>query len=459
MRNIYIILTIYQLFNNVDATVKVTDACPNPVKAEHGTVCVCHDVEDCVRLPKIPENGDPLIVTSSHDGGFMEVTSASSSSNEDDAQMKINVQSDVTLQEIYGFGGALTDATSLQYRTLDQKSRKAFVNAFYDGENGAGFSYARIPMNAADFSRKNYVHASKLDLSDWCLRDDNEPSSCGTDYKITPTLQDVVSKRPDLKVYISSWSAPPSFKDQRYQCKKVDGLYECEQDPSEHDMNCTRTVSDPTTCNSQNKQGAPCQTSPPRDNEPAMSKEPSVNADGNCFNAGFLKEDAMKAWAQFYEKYITEINNVIEPLKVWGVTSQNEPLTQTGLWGSNFMSEENETRFVGDYLSPILKQSFGDEFKIMTHDDQVVSLTSRALNVAQKLSHAVDGVAYHWYQALEGTWFLLAYITQNTDLYHYYHSNVTKYSSNTGTFENTKPESPLDLPSWIVANKVGGGTF
>ena len=286
------------------------------------------------------------------------------------------------------------------------KSRKAFVNAFYDGENGAGFSYARIPMNAADFSRKNYVHASKLDLSDWCLRDDNEPSSCGTDYKITPTLQDVVSKRPDLKVYISSWSAPPSFKDQRYQCKKVDGLYECEQDPSEHDMNCTRTVSDPATCNSQNKQGAPCQTSPPRDKETALSKEPSVNADGNCFNAGFLKEDAMKAWAQFYERYINEVNNVIEPLKVWGVTSQNEPLTQTGLWGSNFMSKENETRFVGDYLSPILKQSFGDEFKIMTHDDQVVTLASRALNVAQKLSHAVDGVAYHWYQALEGMWYL-----------------------------------------------------
>ena len=206
----------------------------------------------------------------------------------------------------------------------------------------------------------------------------------------------------------------------------MDGLFECEQNSNDKDMNCTRTVSVPSTCNSQNKQGEPCQTSPPRDNEPSMSKDPKQNADGNCYNAGYLREDTMKAWARFYEKYVREVNDAIEPLKVWGVTSQNEPLTQTGLWASNFFSEENETRFVGTYLSPILKQSFGD-IKIMVHDDQVVSLTSRALKVAQKLDHAVDGVAYHWYQALEGT------------------------------FENTPPESPLNLPSWIVANKIGGG--
>jgi O-glycosyl hydrolase len=420
-----LILTISNRIIRVNA-IKSTDACQYPVKAEFGTVCMCYDTE-CVRLPSIPSDGSPLIVTSSYEGGYMEVTTPSTSSN-DDAQMKIDIKPDQTFQEIYGFGGAITDATALQYKNLNKNLQAAFVNAFYDEENGAGFTYTRVPMNSADFSRKNYVHSSKLDLSDWCLRDDNEPPTCGTDYKITPTLQDIVSKRPDLKVYISSWSAPPTYKDQDYQCKKVDGLYECQQThKTTINNNCTRTVADPDTCNSQNKQGEPCQTIPPRDNEPAMSKEPSVNADGNCYNAGFLKENAMKAWATFYERYITEIQDKIENLKVWGVTSQNEPLTQTGLWGSNFMSQENETTFVGEYLSPILKKAFGTDFKIMTHDDQVVTLADRALNVARDLFDHVDGVAYHWYQALEAT------------------------------FENSKPEAPLNLPSWIVANKVGGG--
>ena len=39
--------------------------------------------------------------------------------------------------------------------------------------------------------------------------------------------------------------------------------------------------------------------------------------------------------------------------------------------------------------------------------------------MARELADRIDGVAYHWYQALEST------------------------------FENSKPESPLDLPSWI----------
>ena len=160
-------LCILFAIQTVDAKIKATNACQHPVKAEHGTVCLCEDVEECVRLPKIPEDGTPLIVTTYHDGAFMEVTPPSLN---EDAQMKIDIQSNVTFQEIYGFGGAVTDSTALQYTNLQQKSRNAFVNAFYDEENGAGFTYTRVPMNSADFSRKNYVHASKLDLSDWCLR-------------------------------------------------------------------------------------------------------------------------------------------------------------------------------------------------------------------------------------------------------------------------------------------------
>lgn len=419
---------------------ETTPACPYPESAEYGTICVCSKTQDtntsCGSLPDAStlDETEALIVTSAYDDFFMKtsiVPFTSVSIQSEDAQMNINVRPNTTLQSILGFGGAVTDATAFQYRAFDSDdTRRAFVDTFYSSETGANFTFSRVPMNAADFSRKNYVHAHRLDLSDWCLRDDNEPVECGRDFKLD-VLGDIVKVQPSaLKVYVSAWSAPPAFKSQSYDCSKVDGLFECEQRAShEGDMNCTRTVSNPDTCDSRDvKQSEPCPTQPPRDVDPATSKDPATNADGNCYNAGFLKDGAaMKSWANFYEKFVKDVNERIAPVTVWGVTTQNEPLTQTGLWGSNFMSAENESTFVGSYLSPTLKRAFGDEFKIMTHDDQVVSLASRALDMARALGDKIDGIAYHWYQALEST------------------------------FEDTKPEAPLDLPSWIVANKVGGG--
>lgn len=106
--------------------------------------------------------------------------------------MSITVKPQVRYQEILGFGAAITDAAAYCLSTLldrevaDELLRQAFVEA--------NFSFARVPMNSADFSRMNYVMAHKLDLSDFCLRDDREPA--------TPRLSKRVEsvRAPDLPV-------------------------------------------------------------------------------------------------------------------------------------------------------------------------------------------------------------------------------------------------------------------
>ena len=61
----------------------------------------------------------------------------------------------------------------------------------------ANFSFTRVPMNGADFSRADYALAHSLDLSDFCLRDDRAPT-CGVDYKLD-VLKMLQALNPELK--------------------------------------------------------------------------------------------------------------------------------------------------------------------------------------------------------------------------------------------------------------------
>ena len=72
-------------------------------------------------------------------------------------------------------------------------------------------------MGAADFSRMNYALSHELDTSDFCLRDDQPNATCGNDYKLD-VLQSIVQIQPSLKVLVSAWSAPPSYKHQNFSC-------------------------------------------------------------------------------------------------------------------------------------------------------------------------------------------------------------------------------------------------
>lgn len=344
--------------------------------------------------------------------------------------MAITVDTAQPLQEILGFGGAITDAVAEVYDQLSQPTQAQLIRQLW-GRDGARFSFARVPMNAADFSRMNYGMASRHDLSDWCLRDDRTPEggplSCGEDYKLGP-LQAAIAEQPDLKVFVSTWSAPPSFKDQHFSCKVQDGMNVCmPEDPSAPPaVACNVSVANPNTCNTSIPQGHPCSTVPPTHVTPKATHvtptTPIENAAGNCWNTGFVNN--YSAWARYFRQFIHSYANASVP--IWGVTAQNEPLTQTGLWGSDFYTQANETDFVTQHLSPVLREAFPD-IKIMIHDDQVTNLVSRAVEVARAAGDHVDGIAYHWYNALEGT------------------------------FENGKPQAPLGLPKFLVPNLVNGG--
>ena len=80
---------------------------------------------------------------------------------------------------------------------------------------------------------------------------------------------------------------------------------------------------------------------------------PMKNADGNCYHSGFVREDAYQPWAATYARFVGEYEKA--GVRTWGVTAQNEPFTQTGLWPSNFWTRDGIVEFINGHLAPALR--------------------------------------------------------------------------------------------------------
>lgn len=118
----------------------------------------------------------------------------------------------VTYQEIEGFGASLTDSSAwLIHEFLNASERQAVLTDLFDPDEGIGLSYLRQPMGASDFRLQEYSY-------------DDLPAGVGTDYNldhfsiaydepyIVPTLQQILSINPNVRIMGSPWSPPVWMK-------------------------------------------------------------------------------------------------------------------------------------------------------------------------------------------------------------------------------------------------------
>jgi O-glycosyl hydrolase len=366
---------------------------------------------------------------------FMEEQYVKTSSSSGDAQMKLALRPEATMQTIHGFGGAFTDAVAFNYHRLNTEMQETFVESYF-GPSGAGYTVGRVNMGGCDFSRIDYTFANTsgdLELMDFCLRDDQAiDAPCGSDYKI-PVIQaaQAAIKRAGsevLKLFASVWSAPTWYKEQHFTCAQDHtGMNSC-QPSSEKQLECTKVVRDPKKCET-NGQGEPCPTEPiegvaasvsnlllsrarsslgssmlehtvdPKNPKP---EDPKLNANGNCYNIGYLSqnESLQDSWALYFSKFIDAYKSF--GINMWGLTTQNEPLAATNLWQSMFHNVEVQSNFLANHLGPVIKKNH-PEVKMIIHDDQTLSLPDLADKVLDnpEASKYIDGVGYHWYMALQ----------------------------------------------------------
>ena len=110
-------------------------------------------------------------------------------------------------QNLEGFGGAFTESSVV---TLDKhpEAREKILKAYFDPEEGLGYSLCRTHMNSCDFSLGNYNYIKDHDESLDSFDISREKMH------MLPAIKDAIRFRgAPVKLFVSPWSPPGWMKD------------------------------------------------------------------------------------------------------------------------------------------------------------------------------------------------------------------------------------------------------
>ena len=112
-------------------------------------------------------------------------------------------------QRMEGFGGAFTEAAAVTWQGLHAARRDELLRAYFDPDQGHGYSLCRVHMNSCDFALGNYTHADvpgDIALQHFNIDRDRQA--------LLPFIQAAlaVAGRP-VKLLVSPWSPPAWMKD------------------------------------------------------------------------------------------------------------------------------------------------------------------------------------------------------------------------------------------------------
>lgn len=130
---------------------------------------------------------------------------------EETALPYISIEFEDLLQEMEGFGAALTGSSAwLINRQMSNAQGQQLLIDLFHPENGIGISYLRLPMGASDFSLSNYTYNDLLpgqsdpELELFSIANDRQD--------IIPVLKRIIEINPGIKIMGSPWSAPAWMK-------------------------------------------------------------------------------------------------------------------------------------------------------------------------------------------------------------------------------------------------------
>ncbi|CAG2170912.1 unnamed protein product [Oppiella nova] len=189
------------------------DPCAHRDYGYGSTVCVCN-VTYCNTLAPIARTG-PGVVTvyeSSKQGdrflesqlkfGHYQHTGAAK------AQTITVDRSKGRYQKIVGFGGAFTDSTGLNIKSLPEKLQKQLIGDYYSG-TGIEYNLGRVPIASSDFSTHGYSYDDKsvgdFEFKHFALTAED------FDYKI-PYLKLAKEANKNANFFGSPWSPPAWLK-------------------------------------------------------------------------------------------------------------------------------------------------------------------------------------------------------------------------------------------------------
>lgn len=111
-------------------------------------------------------------------------------------------------QILEGFGGAFTEAMAATFIKMDSDAQSAILKAYFDPEDGIGYTLCRTHINSCDFSLGNYAYddvAGDVDLKHFTIDHDRR--------MLIPLIRaasQVAGQK--IKLFASPWSPPAWMK-------------------------------------------------------------------------------------------------------------------------------------------------------------------------------------------------------------------------------------------------------
>ena len=146
-------------------------------------------------------------------------TTTTGGGGDDDDDGNTNKERDSSadaFQTILGFGGSITEATTLNWKSLTSVARDAVLELLY-GDTGLGYRLGRVPIGSCDFSVSPYNFADNEDLSlegfDRSVKRDYENGMIDMIKSATYVAEHSWEDGVGLDLVASPWS-PPSWMKQ-----------------------------------------------------------------------------------------------------------------------------------------------------------------------------------------------------------------------------------------------------
>lgn len=123
----------------------------------------------------------------------------------------INISTQEKMQEIEGFGAALTGSSAyLMNQRMNTTQRQQLIRELFDPEQGIGISYLRMTIGASDFSLSDYTYndlatgETDYSLERFSIAKDRED--------VVPIFKQILQAYPNISIMGSPWSPPAWMK-------------------------------------------------------------------------------------------------------------------------------------------------------------------------------------------------------------------------------------------------------
>lgn len=127
-----------------------------------------------------------------------------------ETQVCVFVDPAKTYQTFLGIGGALTDASAETFAKLPEDKQREMLRAYFDAQEGLGYSFARTNIHSCDFSSESYTYVTEGDkeLKSFSIDHDKR-------YRIPFIKRALAAAGGKLTTFASPWSPPAFMKDNR----------------------------------------------------------------------------------------------------------------------------------------------------------------------------------------------------------------------------------------------------